>query len=170
MDFNFGYIYQQPLPTENFCYNHRIQKSNKTLACEFVLCTADTPVGDTEIVHVLIDLYAQLEPLRLAPYCIKQKFNFGFSFIVDQMERVSPGYYKYKLENCHIRKECTKTKCKRVKNKLRGLYEWKYGQNITLKDLERIDNTVSTDYDNMPLEDKVSNLKYNTMRSKKILS
>ncbi|TMW54123.1 hypothetical protein DOY81_000799 [Sarcophaga bullata] len=133
------------------CY---LIKKNKTLECEYVLCTAND-YDDTQNVYVVIDVYAQIEPLRLAPYCIKQEDNLGLTFMVRQMEQVSPGYYRFKLQNCYIRKESNKKKYKRIGNKLRDLHKWQYGQNITAMDLDRIDNILATDYDNMPLEDKV---------------
>lgn len=163
MSYSLTYIYQQPVPIENFCYDSLIKKHG-TLECEFVLCTSD----DIQNIYVVIDLYMQLQPLRLAPYCIKEHNKKDVNFIVNRMERISPGYYKCKLENCHIQMVSNKTKFKYIKTKLKDLQKWQYGNELSSIELDRIDNIVATDYDNTPLEEKVSKTCGNSISRKVI--
>ncbi|XP_037820474.1 uncharacterized protein LOC119609673 [Lucilia sericata] len=56
------------------------------------------------------------------------------------------SYYKYNLNNCHIRKTCSLRLKNEIKGKLQYLKSWQMEQSLDEKAKNVIENTIDTDY------------------------
>lgn len=151
----FTYIYKQPHALQKFTYPSLIRKKS-TLESEFVFCYSTLLTN----MNIVIDLYSQQNPLRLSKHKLVSSNNkkIGKYFIIDVMDQVDPllSYYKYILENCHIQRTSNKHSKHVIKNKLNELKMFQLSvQNLTARDKEIIDNTISIEYSEEQEEKKV---------------
>ncbi|XP_065367158.1 uncharacterized protein LOC135959937 [Calliphora vicina] len=139
-----AHVYQQPKPFEKFTYDSLVRKKS-SLESEYIL------LDNTQYkeIWLVMDLYSQIEPPLLSPHILRKNEARNVKFITDTMQQVEAdnSYYKYNLNNCHIRKTSNARKLKAIKEKLYDFTVWQQSErSLTPSDKERIENILDIDY------------------------
>ncbi|XP_037812692.1 uncharacterized protein LOC119604264 [Lucilia sericata] len=138
-----SYLTKQPDPLERFAYDSAIRKKS-TLTSEYILLN-DTIYPE---VWIVVDLYSHMDPPLLSPHILRKNTARNAKLIIDIMQKPVPNssYYKYNLNNCHIRKTCSLRLKNEIKGKLQYLKSWQMEQSLDEKAKNVIENTIDTDY------------------------
>ncbi|KAI8123780.1 hypothetical protein FF38_07649 [Lucilia cuprina] len=148
----FSYLTKQPDPLERFAYDSAIRKKC-TLTSEFVLLN-DTIYPE---VWIVVDLYSHIDPPLLSPHILRKNSARNEKLIIDLMQMPVPNssYYKYNLNNCHIRKTGNLRLRNEIIGKLKYLKSWQTEQSLDKNAIDIIENTFDIDYFDIKSEKKV---------------
>lgn len=138
------YFYEQPGPFEKFIYNSLVRKKC-SFQSEFIFCYNEL----LPKVSLVADLYSQLDPPLLSPHVLRNNFSKSDVFLTDTMHQMcsESSYYKYFVNNCHIRRTCNSRGLKVINKKLLALKIWQQAEEfLDCRETKLIENTIIMDY------------------------